>query len=244
MKFMLDTAAILADYRALRPVQRRIGTLASKKIGKPAIESGAKVLGLWQHGRLVLEAEEEINVLLDHLIHDGHGGPTTPLERITLHQLTAVGGEGSRIHAALCTARVNAFRLAERLPGLGWRVEDIWHHRSRVVVDELLSEQTQLTDAVAVMRLVDLGDWCFSTGLQGPTLGDRNLETLEALLLASPLAGIAPTNFHPESFTRSQNLLWSRCLLRAWLRPGSVKLVTFPIEIGPGGRKAKLWKGR
>ncbi len=87
-----------------------------------------------------------------------------------------------------------------------------------------------LEDRLAVMRLVDMGGWCFNTGVQGSTFGPQKLETLYALLLASPLAEIKPSDFHPPSFTRAQNLLWSRSLLRAWLRPGSVKLISIPLE--------------
>jgi len=31
----------------------------------------------------------------------------------------------------------------------------------------------------------------------------------------------------------AENLVWSRSLLRAWLRPGSVKLLSMPVEIAP-----------
>jgi hypothetical protein len=75
---MSNTSPFLDDYRRVRPIQRQLGTLASKKIGKPAIESEAKMIGLWRQGSLVLEAEEELNTLFDHLVHDGNGGPSTP----------------------------------------------------------------------------------------------------------------------------------------------------------------------
>ncbi len=235
---MPSTTSILDDYRRIRSIQRRLGTLATDKISKPAIVSEAKLLGLWQHGGLALESDEELNVLLDHLIQDGHGGPTTPMERITASELEPLGPEGHAVHAAVAKARLNVYVLAERRPGLGWLLEDIWTHQRRLIVDETLSEQDQLEDAIAVVRLVDMGEWSFSTGLQGSTYGQEHMKTLEALLLTSPLMEIAPTKFHPDSFTRAQNLMWSRSILRSWLRPGSVKLVTIPIEVSRKTTKA------
>ena len=229
---MSNTSPFLDDYRRVRPIQRQLGTLASKKIGKPAIESEAKMIGLWRQGSLVLEAEEELNTLFDHLVHDGNGGPSTPLERLTAKELEPFGPEGQQVYAAFTLARLSIWRLVECRPGLGWVVEDIWHQQPRLVVDEILSEQPGLKDAVAVLRLVNMGDWCFNTGAQGPTLGEANLDTLQTLILASPLVDIAPADFHPETFDRGQNLMWSRILLRSWLRPGSVKVLTIPVEIG------------
>ena len=229
---VMNTLMILDAYRRVRPIQRQLGTLASKKIGKPAIESEAKMIGLWRQGGLVLESDEEINTLLDHLVHDGHGSPTTPLNRITAKDLGPFGVEGQQVHAAFSKARLNIWRLVECRPGLGWVVEDMWHQQAHLVVDAILSEQPQLKDAAVVMRLVNMGEWCFNTGVQGPTLGEASLDTLQALILASPLVDIAPADFHPESFTWAQNLMWSRILLRSWLRPGSVKLVTVPLEVG------------
>ena len=240
---MSDTSTFLDDYSRVRPIQRQLGTLASRKIGKPAIESEAKMIGLWRQGRLVLEAEEELNALLDHIVHDGHGGSTTPVERITAKELEPLGVDGQLVHAAFAKARLNVWRLLECRPGVGWMVEDMWHQQTRLVVDKTLSEQTELTDAIAVMRLVDMGEWCYSTGVQGPTLVEQNLDTLQTLILASPLVDIAPADFHPETFTRAQNLLWSRVLLRAWFRPGSVKLVPVPLEIGPK-KVGRARKGR
>jgi len=194
--------------------------------------SESKLIGLWEDGGLALESEEELNVILDHMVHDGDGGRTTPMERIQAKSLESLGPEGSRIHAAMCKARLNLFLLTKCRPGLGWEVEDIWQEQKFLVVDEALSAMPEAKGFMAVMRLVSMGEWCFNTGVQGSTFGPERLKTLYALLLATPLAEIKPPGFHPPSFSRQQNLLWSRSLLRAWLRPGSVELVTIPIEIG------------
>jgi len=228
----------LADYHRLRPISNRLGTLAGEKITKPTVVSEGKLLGLWQEGRLALESDEELNALLDHLVHDGHGGAKTPLEHITAKQLEALGPEATRVHAALCKARLNLYLLTKCRPGLGWEVMDIWRNEKLLVVDEALSEMPVAKGFMAVMRLANMGEWCFNTGLQGSTFGPQKLETLHALMVASPLVDIAPSDFHPNAFTTEQNLLWSRSLLRAWLRPGSVKLVTIPIAVG--GKKMRF----
>lgn len=201
------------------------------------------MVGLWRQGRLMLESEEELNALFDHMVHDGHGGPSTPIERITAKELEPLGAGGSRVHAAFAKARLNIWRFRKCIPGAGWEVEDIWHQKVRLVLDQTMSQQPNLKDAVAVLRLVDMGEWSYSTGVQGPTLGERNFDTLQNLILASPLVDIAPTDFSPETFTKAQNLMWSRSLLRAWLRPGSVKLVTVPLETG-SKQAARNQKGR
>ena len=64
---LISTSAFLDAFRRVRPIQRQLGTIASKKIGKPAIASEAKMIGLWRQGSLELEAEEELNTLFDHL---------------------------------------------------------------------------------------------------------------------------------------------------------------------------------
>ena len=229
---MSKASIILPDYHRIRPISNELGTLASAKITKPAVVSESKLVGLWEDGGLALGSEEELNVILDHIVHDGRGGLTTPMERITKKQLEPLGPDAPRIHAAMAKARLNLYILNKCRPGLGWEVEDIWQEQKFLVVDEALSEMPEAKGFMAVMRLVSMGEWCFNTGVQGSTFGPERLKTLYALLLATPLAEIKPPGFHPPSFARQQNLLWSRSLLRAWLRPGSVELVTIPIEIG------------
>lgn len=102
---------------------------------------------------------------------------------------------------------------------------------------------TQVPHQLPQRGLVDMGEWSYSTGVQGPTLGENNLDTPKNLILASPLVDIDPENFRPETFTKAQNLLWSRSWLMTWLRPGSVKLVTVLLEIGKK-KAAKTIKGR
>ena len=230
---MPDTSQFLEAYSRTRTIQNEIGSLAVQKIAKPTLIAEAKLLGLWRQGTFAVKSEEEMNVLFDHLVQDGHGGSSTPLERLTAKELAPLGPEAPLVHAALCKARLNIYRLEEPLPGLGWRIADLWTGQTRLVVDKVLSEQVRLKDALAVMRLVDMGEWSFSTGLQGTTLGQEHLDTLEALVLTNDLGSIPPGDFRPEGFTRALNLVWSRSLLRAWLRPGSVKLLSMPVEIAP-----------
>jgi hypothetical protein len=140
---MSKASIILADYHRTRPIANELGTLASMKITKPAVVSESKLIGLWEDGGLALESEEELNVILDHMVHDGDGGRTTPMERIQAKSLESLGPEGSRIHAAMCKARLNLFLLTKCRPGLGWEVEDIWQQQKTLVVDEALSEMPE-----------------------------------------------------------------------------------------------------
>lgn len=229
---MHNPAAILADYHRARAISNPLGTMAAQKIPKAAVESEAKFLGLWHHGRFQMSSEEEANVLFDHLVHDGSGGPSTPLQRLTAKELAPYGGEGQRICLALRQARLNIYTLTKCRPGLGWEVEDIWRKQSSLVVDVALSKMPEAKGCIAVMRLVDMGGWTYNTGIQGSTFGPESGETLSAILLTSLLAETAPTDLNPPMFTPAQNLTWSRCLLRAWLRPGSVKLVSAPVQVG------------
>lgn len=77
---MSDLDPRLLEYRRIRPIQIKLGSMAAQKLARTALAPEARLLGLWRQGVMSLESDEEFNVLVEHLVHDGHGGPTTPME--------------------------------------------------------------------------------------------------------------------------------------------------------------------
>lgn len=228
----MDPKALLPVYRRLRPVQRRIGALAQPFVTRAQTRKAAQVIGLWGPEGIEIRNDDEDNNLFDHLIHDGGGRGPTPLERIPEAELLALDASALLLREAMAQARINIFRLEERIPGVGWWERDLFRGTERLVVDEALSGMRGAKGALIVQRLIPRGDWWFSTGLQGTTLAQGNLETLGIMMRCSELGALPPEFIEPEVFAPRRNILWSRGVLRAWMRPGSLRLVEVEVPAG------------
>jgi hypothetical protein len=61
-------------YLRLRDVQRTLNTTLFRTVSKKGIEESARALDFWERGKVVLEEEDDVGVLMDFAIYEYRAG--------------------------------------------------------------------------------------------------------------------------------------------------------------------------
>lgn len=111
---------VRATYLRLRDVQRALNTTLFRTVSKRGIEESARALGFWERGKLVLDEEDDVGVLMDLAICEYRAGGKIAVERYLGGSAAKTADERTVLEAML-EARFTLVEVEAVVPEVGAR---------------------------------------------------------------------------------------------------------------------------
>ena len=165
----MDRERILADYQAIRAERYRLQTELAKREIDHMFEV-ATALGVTEGKSILVDSENDVAYLMDHLIYDRLEGGRNLVHRLYEQERPPEGSTLRKVIEGMLGAHYGVLRIEERVPGLGIHVFDLVRHERLFVVDIGLSH-TASTGEVMASRLLPHDGFHNLTGAAMPRLG-------------------------------------------------------------------------
>ncbi len=150
---MSNYDALVARYRRLRAVGRRLNNRLVETPSRETTIRAAKRLGLWHDGALAIETDDEITVLLDFAIHEEYENGVNAVERYASEHPPEPGTDEDAVLQAMRKAYYGLLRVEDILPGVGVRVYDLLRDQRFLLADIGLSRTATEGDLLATHML-------------------------------------------------------------------------------------------
>ena len=160
---MTDRTELIARYKRLRGVSRKLHEGMMEYVEKDAFQQCGKRLGILRDGILVFQSEDQSSVLMDHCIHDHCVNGRTTVERYLAAHPPAPGTDEELVLKAMASARYSILQVREVVKGVGIRALDALHNDQLLVVDLGLSE-TAVEGVVLATRVFVFDDFAMTGG--------------------------------------------------------------------------------
>jgi hypothetical protein len=165
-------------YRTLRAVASRHQNAAVAKVSKTAMNRGATDMGLLDGKTMLLETDQELTILFDHLIYDRVSRGKTPMQRYLDKLPETDDADEALVRGGMSRQVLTLFEIEKVEHGTGLLGRDLLRDRTHFVVDELLSISASPGQTL-VLRLLDLGDWFIASGAGFPITSELAAELRE-----------------------------------------------------------------
>jgi hypothetical protein len=127
-------AHLVPTYRRLRKISVGLSQKLVETLSKEDMEEGARKLGLWHKGQLVLGAEDELSVLMDYCIYNVYRKGQNAVQRM-LAEAPPSDLDERAILGAQANARYSLFQVSEVEKGVGVSLVDALRKDELFVVD-------------------------------------------------------------------------------------------------------------
>jgi hypothetical protein len=129
---------IRAIYHRLHDVQRALNTTLFWAVSRKGIEESARALGFWEGGKVVVDGEDDVGVLMDFAIYEYRTGGKNDVERGLAG--TTDGTDQCTVLEAMCKARFTLVDVAAFVPEVGARAVDRIYGERFLLADVGLSK--------------------------------------------------------------------------------------------------------
>jgi hypothetical protein len=134
----------LAKYASLRRTQRRINNQLVQRLAKATVVEGARRLGLWHRGKLMLSSERVMDVLTDFIIYDCCQGGRNAIARYRAATDFALGSEEAAVLEAMAqTPPLSLFRVKAVTREVGIEAQDLLTDEVAFVTDLALGKSAE-----------------------------------------------------------------------------------------------------
>lgn len=158
-----ERARLRARYEHLRAVGRDLNQRLMELLSKELIETGARDLGLFRRGRLVLDSEDQLSVLMDHCIYDLRRDGRNAVERSLDESPPDPDSDEMLCLRAMQSAVYSLFAIESVEPGLGVTARNLLS-RDEVLVADLGLAQTAGPGLVLASRMLFFEEFAMTGG--------------------------------------------------------------------------------
>jgi hypothetical protein len=164
----MDQAAILQDYRALRIASVELSTKLVKSLSREDLDTGGKALEMLKDGKLFLENEDEISVLMDYVIHNVFHDGLNAVDRMLRDHSPPEGSLELRLLKSMQTSRCTLLDVEVAVPGFGVIVREGPGKNPIILVDAGLSSTASPGVALIARIHSPAEGWWMTTGAALP----------------------------------------------------------------------------
>ncbi|HEY8272873.1 MAG TPA: hypothetical protein VIG33_18410 [Pseudobdellovibrionaceae bacterium] len=161
-----------AHYKEIRALGRRLNQRLVRLLSRRNIEESGKRLGVFRHGTLALDTEDEITMVMDFGIHDLRHDGKNAVDRLLSSPESELSSEELAYLTSLSKAFYSLFLAQENKPGIGVRVLDLVTEKERFIFDIGFSE-TARKGAILATRIFTHEGITMTTGAALPAGMDR-----------------------------------------------------------------------
>lgn len=208
----------IAKYKRLRGVGRRINASLIQLVPRDALNTFGKKLGLIRGNSIIIEKEDELSILYDHIIHNYRRDGKNIIEQYLAHTPPAEGSDEMVVLQAMTASSYSIFAIEEVLPRKGAILIDIIRRDSRRLIDIGIGT-TGAAGGLLAGRLIPLPEFCMSSGTFIP-LSKRLMEK-KVLPLLNQVSGKTRHSGGPTLSSAMEEML-STQLIRVALQAGAL----------------------
>jgi SEC-C motif len=217
-----EQTRVLARYQHLRQTGLQLNHRLAETLSKSALDEGGRKLGILKGGRLVLESEDQIAVLVDFCIYDVRREGVNAIERYLAASPPPPGSDESVLLEAMRQAHYALLVIESHVRGLGAHVRDLLRDEALFLVDVGFS-RTAPVGLILAARVMAPEGIAQTTGAPLPVgllLGEERAGLLQSL--GSKYKG---TDFRSLSPQKASELAAS--IIRTALQRGAAQLIAY-----------------
>jgi len=223
---MTDNDALVARYRRLRAVGRRLNNVLMEYHSRQTMVRAAKQLGLWHDGTIVFGTEHEMSVLADFIIYEGYENGVNAVERYASEHPPAAGTDEDAVLQAMRQAYYGLLLVEDALPGVGVRVCDLLRDRRFLLADIGLS-QTATEEGILATHVVPFDEFSMTSGAALP-LDSETLAAIQDEVLPRDRQGRLLKTWEP---IREEEAETAAAVIRLCLEAGASSFIT-DLDLG------------
>ncbi|MGQ0686070.1 hypothetical protein [Bradyrhizobium sp.] len=196
---------VLARYRTLREISRRINDELTRLVSDDAILREARKLGLAHGKTLVLDDMEEMNYVLDLAIHTAAPPRSRAIDRYARSARFAAGSDEALMLDAMQESRFSVLLIDGRHEIAGLVASDLLHGAQKIWLMDVGLESSMPEGAVLATRLYMPGHFAMTAGANVPcdrTLLEDALYELPSRLCDGPLEALSRDRRFAEAVYR------------------------------------------
>jgi len=160
---MTDYADMLARYKRMRGISRRLSKVLPDYLPKDAIQETAKRLGCWARETIVLGHIEQMGVVTDQAIHGSLRDGRNAVDRYAAEHPPAPGSDEEAVLRAMQRAFFSLFKMEGRVSGVGLHTLDLLNDCRYFLADIALS-RCPVEGGILATRVVPFDDFIMTTG--------------------------------------------------------------------------------
>lgn len=194
-----NPSEIRTIYLRLRDAQRALNTTLFRTVSKKGIEESARALDLWERGKVVLDEEDDVGVLMDFAIYEYRAGGENSVERY-LGGSAAKSADERTVLQAMLEARFTLVEVEAVVPEVGVQAVDRIYGEPFLLADVGLSETAQ-PGLVIATRLLPFPTFTMTSGAPlafDPELAALFIGGLEDAVGTSGQVGMLPPRMRKE----------------------------------------------
>jgi hypothetical protein len=213
----------VAKYKRFRNIGRFLNSSLIQLVPRDALDVFGRRLGLIRGNSLVVEREDELAVLFDHIIHNYRRDGKNIVERYLDDTSPAEGSDEAMVLRAMIASTYSIFEIEEILPRKGAILNDIVRRDSHRLIDIGIGT-TGAAGGFLAGRLIPLPEFCISSGTFIP-LRKRFMEK-KVLPLLKQVTG---KSCHSGGLTLSRDAeeTLSTQIIRAALHAGALERTAY-----------------
>ena len=224
---MTDDDALVARYRRLRAVGRRLNNVLMKYHSRQTMIRAAKRLGLWHDGTLVFETEHEMSVLVDFIIYEEYENGVNAVERYVSEHPPALGTDEDAVLQAMRQAYYALLLVEDVVPGVGVRVCDLLRDRRFLLADIGFSRTATEEGGILATHVIPFDEFSMASGATLPVDSDT-LAAIQDKVLPRDRQGRLLKTWEP---TREEEAEMAAAIIRLCLEAGASSFIT-DLDLG------------
>jgi hypothetical protein len=196
---------VLARYRTLREISRRLNNELMKLVSRDSIIREARKLGLAHGKTLVLDDMEEMNYIFDLAIHTAAPPRSRAIDRYARSTRFPAGSDEALMLNAMQASRFSVLIIERRHDVAGLIASDLLHNAEKLWLLDIGLESSMPEGAVLATRLYTPGPFAMTAGANVPcdlTLLEDALYELPSRLCDGPLDALSRDRRFAEAVYR------------------------------------------
>lgn len=157
----------VAEYQRLRRIRLRLNSELASRLSPDVVNEGAKKIDIFQRGKIVLDCEDQVAVLMDYCIYDVYRRGRNAIEQ---YLCESPPDPNSGELACLNTMQNATFTLlvvCDVEAGVGCYVQNLFTEDIRLLIDIGFS-RTAKRGLVLLTRILDFDDYITTSGASLP----------------------------------------------------------------------------
>lgn len=156
-----------AEYQRLRRIRLRLNSELASRLPRDVINEGAKRIGILQRGKIVLDSENQVAVLMDYCIYDVYRRGRNAIDQYLCESPPDLDSGELACLNAMQNATFTLLAVRDVEPGVGCYVQNLFTEEVRLLIDIGFS-QTGKQGLVLATRILDFDDYITTSGAALP----------------------------------------------------------------------------
>jgi hypothetical protein len=157
----------VAEYQRLRRIRLRLNSELASRLPRDVVNEGAKKIGIFQRGKIVLDCEDQVAVLMDYCIYDVYRRGRNAIDQYLCESRPDPDSDELTCLNTMQNATFALLVVREVVPGVGCYVQNLFTEETRLIIDTGLS-QTAKQGLVLATRILDFDDYVTTSGAALP----------------------------------------------------------------------------